>query len=328
MIFQMLKRMRRLPISLMLSGWAGMGVALQRLFVLFSRNPALGRTLVYLEAVQHLRKAFRNQSNADYPVLVINRDRDVARMARFRKTCEGQGIRFERLRAVDLAGGQNLPEEFRSRIGLNFYGRDQFLRGAVGCFLSHATAWRAVLDGGHAAAFVCEDDATFLAPLPSSWEMFSIPEEGELIFANQRMAVGLQQKEYLRRLGAERVLAVPASEATIALQAAVPHISGLGTDGYLVTRRGAARLLEILEKRGITMEVDWFLFFYAMTPQGRRDFIAAEGSGRFDGLEFSDDQIRAHVFFPFWVEQDTEASTIDFTNPKNYVGRAQLLSPT
>jgi GR25 family glycosyltransferase involved in LPS biosynthesis len=147
------------------------------------------------------------------------------------------------------------------------------------------------------------------------------------MFANQRMAVGLQQRTCLRQLSAERLLSIPAHDAIVALQRVIRHVTGPGGDGYLVTKRGAARLLDILKKNRITMEVDWFLFFYSMTAEERGEFIRQEGSGRFDSLEFSEDHIHSSVLFPFWVEQSSETSTIDFMNPENYVERSQLLSP-
>jgi GR25 family glycosyltransferase involved in LPS biosynthesis len=327
MLLKLKKLIGWLPIGLMRAGFCGMGIVLQRLFAGATQNPAPQRTLVYLEAVQHLRRSFKGQVNSDYPVLVINRDRDAGRLARFQNTCRQFGIRSERLRAIDLGNPSEVPREFESQIGDTFSGKNRFLRGAVGCFLSHAKAWRAVLDGGYEAGFVCEDDARFLAPLPSSWKTFPLPDNCDLMFANQRMAVGLQQRTYLQQLSAERLLSIPTHHAIVALQRVIQSITGPGGDGYLVTKRGATRLLDILKKNRITMEVDWFLFFYSMTAGERGEFIRHEGSGRFDWLEFSDDYIHSSVLFPFWVEQSTETSTIDFMNPENYVERSQLLSP-
>jgi GR25 family glycosyltransferase involved in LPS biosynthesis len=326
MFLKLKKLIGWLPIGLMHAGFCGTGIALQRLFAGVFPSPVPKRTLVYLEAVRHLRRSFKSQVNSDYPVFVINRDRDAGRLARFQKTCRRFGIQFERLRAVDLGDPNEMLREFESQIGDTFNGKSQFLRGAVGCFLSHAKAWRAVLDGGYEAGFVCEDDARFLAPLPSTWKTFPIPDNCDLMFANQRMAVGLQQRDYLRQLSAKRLLSIPAYDAIVALQRVIQQISGPGGDGYLVTKRGAARLLDILKKNRITMELDWFLFFYSMTAEERGEFIRQENSGRFDRLEFSDDPIRSYVLFPFWVEQSTETSTIDFMNPMNYVERSQLLS--
>jgi GR25 family glycosyltransferase involved in LPS biosynthesis len=139
------------------------------------------------------------------------------------------------------------------------------------------------------------------------------------------MAVGLQEESYRRELQGSGVLPVPFNAAATALRRTIPFINGLGTDGYLVTRQGAEKLLDIVRRNRITMEVDWFLFFHSMSSPEREEFIRSEGSGRFDALTFAKDKLETCVLFPFLVEQTEEESTINFSNPGNRVPRAELL---
>jgi GR25 family glycosyltransferase involved in LPS biosynthesis len=102
---------------------------------------------------------------------------------------------------------------------------------------------------------------------------------------------------------------------------ATSKMNAPGGEGYLLSREGARKLLEILARRKIFMEVDWLIFFHCLSPEQRGIFIAKDATRRFDMLEFDDLVLNSAVLQPSLLEQVNSKSTIGFDNPKNYIFR-------
>lgn len=89
--------------------------------------------------------------------VVINLDRDQARLAAVSKEFARSSIAFERFAAVN---GLAVPEAVRPY----FFGADgrpapTLTRGEVGCYASHLTLWRRIAQGRYGApTLICEDD--------------------------------------------------------------------------------------------------------------------------------------------------------------------------
>jgi glycosyl transferase family 25 len=116
------------------------------------------------------------------PTFYINRDRDADR----RESVEGYlklaGLKGERIEGVE---GLAVPEHFK---GLFFTGdrlHSGLKPGEVGCYASHLTAMKAIVEQGLDYALILEDDAVVpanlreivgdvLANLPSGWDLIHI----------------------------------------------------------------------------------------------------------------------------------------------------------
>ncbi|MFO1388223.1 glycosyltransferase family 25 protein [Cellvibrio sp.] len=92
---------------------------------------------------------------------LINLDKDTHRLAFFRANFNRLGIPFERIAAVD---GRVLSEDeyqqFMSKRPRNF-NREKtkpWLRGQMGCFLSHYNVWKRIAEGRENYCAVFEDD--------------------------------------------------------------------------------------------------------------------------------------------------------------------------
>jgi len=92
---------------------------------------------------------------------LINLDKDLDRLAFFKSNFERLGITFERIAAVD---GRTFSEEdyqaFMQKRPRN-YNRDnskKWLRGQMGCFLSHYNVWKKIAEGRENYCAVFEDD--------------------------------------------------------------------------------------------------------------------------------------------------------------------------
>lgn len=173
------------------------------------------------------------------PVLVINRAVDTQRLQRFKQKARAQGVKPLRIAALD---GHNAACPFHlwsDLIGDHFWGEDRIKPGALACYLSHRLAWQHVVEQDMDRALICEDDADLIEPLDRLAEIAGGLEGLDILFANDRLATG----------GGETV---PLDMALAVMEAKAP-----GADCYLITRRGAERMLALSAEQKIVCGVDW-----------------------------------------------------------------------
>ena len=262
----------------------------------------------------------------DYPVYVINRTKDSDRMSRFAASCRKWGISYERVEAINCADPEFNFTPYEAEIAETFYGKTHFLRGAVGCFFSHVKVWRQIIKENISGAMICEDDANFFGPIPRIFYEYKLPPYADLVFVNQRTAGGIQKffKNYNKKNKSLEYF--PINNAIFCLLTAGSGISAIGTDGYVITRQGAEKLLEIFQKVRVSMEVDWFLFFHSLSHEEREKFILTDGTGRFDMLEFASEKVNSYVMLPSFVEQSSIHSIIGFDKAENYIERDAMFN--
>ncbi|MEI8287851.1 MAG: glycosyltransferase family 25 protein [Verrucomicrobiota bacterium] len=332
----MLKRIKaslgRLPLKLLYAGYPRLAAFLQRLWLLRGKKPVRSRVLYFIkssarlyewENISHSRNPI-SHSAMDYPVILINRDCDSRRLAAFQQQAERWQIPFRRHTAINAVAPGFDFSPYANEIGDTFYGKSRFLKGAVGCFLSHVRAWQCGLAKGDVIGLICEDDARLLGPLPVLAADFGIPPDADLVFANQRMADGLLQQQYVADLRDQRFLMVPANVAFFELLKFNSNITGPGGDGYILTRKGAEKLLRIYARTKVSMEVDWFLVFHSLTDDEMRRFRAEDGTGRFDLVDLADERLNSYVLLPSLVEQSAMGSGINFDRQSSYLERSEM----
>lgn len=92
---------------------------------------------------------------------LINLDKDAERLAFFKANFDRLGIAFERISATD---GRTFSEEDYAnfmQLRPRSYNRTQtktWLRGQMGCFLSHYAVWKKIAEGSEEFCAVFEDD--------------------------------------------------------------------------------------------------------------------------------------------------------------------------
>lgn len=144
------------------------------------------------------------------------------------------------------------------------------------CFLSHATIWQRMLDEDVPIALVVEDDVEITPRVRALAAQLPSLEEADLIFVNDRVVryrrlvpeaenpEGLLAIDKLHS-GAARAL----EPGTFERSTIVPEgrlKTAPGSDGYVVTKTGAARLLHNLGVFGRFCHVDNFLFASCLSP--------------------------------------------------------------
>jgi len=168
-------------------------------------------------------------------IFLINLDRRPDRLRHMTEILNGLGLPFTRVSAVD---GMQLPMGEVRRWG-------NLPPGATACFLSHRDCWKRVVDEALPYAVVLEDDL-HLAPDAASLLCHGdwVPTEADVVKLETRLC---------RTLVDKAVAAAVSGRSLHRLRS-----SHMGTGGYIVTRKGAERLLS-LSKR-LEAPVDHVMF--------------------------------------------------------------------
>ena len=181
------------------------------------------------------------------PVFVINRACDEARWSRFKQKARAQGVKPERIAAIDGHRPDAPFHLYADLIGTHFWGEDRIKPGALACYLSHRKAWEQIVARGLDRALICEDDVDLTEPTERLAAAADTLGAFDLLFANDRLAGG----------GGIR----PLSDAVREMQAKAP-----GADCYLMTRRGAERMLALSARQKIVCGVDWAMLWNGLEP--------------------------------------------------------------
>jgi len=130
--------------------------------------------------------------------------------------------------------------------------------GSVANGLSHHGAWRRLLESSEPYAFVFEDDAWPFADLAIAAEIPAIMENSktDLLFVNERVCYRWWQME---PHGFSPLLSsiLRANEDPLRM----------GTDGYLVTRAGAQKLIENYKLDRVIGPTDGQMVLYSLSPE-------------------------------------------------------------
>ncbi|MBD8554955.1 glycosyltransferase family 25 protein [Rhizobium sp. CFBP 8762] len=159
--------------------------------------------------------------------LLINLDRCPDRLTRMDRVFAEVGLTYERICAID---GKAMSDAEYQHYAPQSNGKPRLSKSEVACYLSHISAWKTLLASSEAAVAVFEDDI-HLSPATKS--VLSNSDR----FARDADLIKLETVSTRLILGRERVDIVP-GYATHRL-----HSSHNGTGGYIVTRKGAERLL-------------------------------------------------------------------------------------
>ncbi len=189
-----------------------------------------------------------------YAVLVLNLDRNPERWDAVQDQFRGCRAPIHRLAGIE---GVRLAAPAVQRLT----GRADAPRGTLGCFLSHAAAWQAVLDRGLAQALVVEDDVIPMIDLPPR---IALPPGYDVCFVNGRLNRQTDASWTTRPL-LDVMQGFPAWE------------NAPGGDGYFVSAAGARALLDLAAADGFGDDVDWRLMAYGIAD------AAALGEGHARG---------------------------------------------
>lgn len=197
------------------------------------------------ETISQRRSSF-TQSPIDLPAIMVNLDRDA------RKWNLASGA-FQRTGYTDLSrysafDGTKLPFTVREQLVGGSAASRQMNAGAIGCWLSHLGVWEIVANSQKDWVLVLEDDAFPFVGASMIEQTFSVLDSSEFAWANLRMA------------GVHGRSSFDCTQHPISIwdQLKLWDSSrrGVGTDGYLLSPRGAQYLLNMFKAEKILGHVD------------------------------------------------------------------------
>ena len=225
----------------------------------------------------------------DYAIALINLDRNSSRYRDMMRDFRGSPAPLFRVAGVE---GRLLPEPaVRRLVG----DGDVAMRGTLGCFLSHVSAWETMLARDLPYCLILEDDVVPLLPLPARLDALGMPAGFDLCFVNDR----LQPRWSASRIAAqERFVAVPLAEAFATFP---PEDNAPGTDGYVLSAAGARKLLEWVAEDGFAHDVDWRVLAYGLSEAECAALPPGHAFGVLDRLRHlvrRTDRLDAYVLHP------------------------------
>jgi arabinogalactan endo-1,4-beta-galactosidase len=187
---------------------------------------------------QHPHKA---NSSHDIGVFVINLDRDAHRLRQIGWILEGLGVPFVRWAATsgdDLSLSGTRADVLED--GLELRGFDRWSANEAACAVSHVRLLRYFLKSDLSWAIVLEDDAIPRVSFPLSSADWDLPAEAELVLLNDRsVGKGSTGRDSVRSVG-------KGSTGRDSVWSYSEVLGGAGTEGYLISRRGAEKLISLL----------------------------------------------------------------------------------
>lgn len=184
-----------------------------------------------------------------FSIAVLNLDRNAERMVEIERHFAGSAAPWRRLPGID---GGRLCAAAVGRLAKD----PAAPRGTLGCFLSHAAAWESLLAGTDPCLLVVEDDVIPLLDLPATLGGLNLPESWDLVFVNDRLTP---------RRDADDSARFTTTPLDIAMRGFHPDDNAPGGDGYLLSRAGAAKLLDWTAGDGFAHDVDWRMLAYALS---------------------------------------------------------------
>jgi len=190
-------------------------------------------------------------SDLQISLFLINLDDDDARLKTFEEALTDQSL-FKVIR-VPAVPGRYLPDAACAELsGSSNWARK---KGEIGCFLSHVKVWELIAASDIEFGVVLEDDV-----LPRALHRLAEivpPTSFDLVFINDRTSPGTRNDpldEHLECLQISEALAVLNRSG-----------KGPGSDGYVITRAGAQKLLSVTSQDLYFGNIDWRLIRYSVT---------------------------------------------------------------
>ncbi len=188
----------------------------------------------------------------DYGIAVVNLDRNTERRAWTERLFGHGPAPLHRIPAVE---GSRLPLSAVQR--LLGCPADPAMRGTLGCFLSHAATWESLALQSLGHLLVIEDDVIPLLPLPARLGPLGLTPDYDICFVNDRLEP---------RLDPDAADAPSLHRLADAMLSFLPEDNAPGGDGYIISAKGAAKLLAWVAQDGFTGDLDWRLLAYGMDP--------------------------------------------------------------
>lgn len=177
-------------------------------------------------------------------VMVVNLDRRPDRWEKFQKN--DIGIKYQRYPAVD--GSKLLPTEQLQRI---FDGNDYNMRsGMVGCAMSHIKLCIDLINSEDDMFIIMEDDVEVVPDFTKKFVhvLRQLDDDWDIVYLGHHLFPHYRKPEFYDK---DKMPIVEKWSRTKSLTYSMG-----GTGGYVISQKGAYRLLDFINKTGMTNGID------------------------------------------------------------------------
>ena len=203
-----------------------------------------------------------------FPVYMVNLENDVARrnktLSRFKQLEIYPQVNY----GLDCIDNNFNFSDYIKYVG-NFWGdQERFKPGAFGCYLSHAYYWDLLLKTDAPFALIVEDDVIPNNNAFNAFQSVCFPSDFDILSVNDKPYYWLQNINDKRPGENSNCDFVSLSDVlvnSLELELFDKKIPGMGTYGYIISRQGAKKLLNILENQKICMGADYAIEFNSLT---------------------------------------------------------------
>lgn len=200
----------------------------------------------------------------DFPAYLINLEDDIER----------RESSLEQLNKIDIhpivvpaCNGHQKDFPFHKYRHLSrgkWWDKEVFKPGAFACYLSHAKCWETIASGSAPYAMILEDDMVINQDAFRTFTIDIIPDTFDLIFINQGVTDFLQHVSFKDDISSE-VKFISLNKALLDLiQHGTFNDLQPGSYGYIVSKNGAKKLLQIMEDTKVCMGVDYAMVFNSL----------------------------------------------------------------
>jgi GR25 family glycosyltransferase involved in LPS biosynthesis len=308
---------RYVLLSLAENGHFGAAAGIQWLWKKLKPSKEASRYFFFLKQTSLIKRRVSSrpaESRKVFPCYLINRKTDRARLEWFDKSAVRIGLDYDRVEAVNALERNFDFTPYQKIIAKKFYGESLFPKGMIGCFLSHYKCWHMLRSSGADMGCIFEDDAQVLVSPQRSLDVRNIPPDTDVIFLNQRISEGFMDAETLAKIRNGGVFFADAFDAVKRTYQKGLSIDGVGTDGYLVTSKGANKLIEMFNEHKLYQCIDWEILINSFKGTEFEEFVTLHGNKHFTHIDCG---IRSYVMIPSIVRQRDLGSILGMQNKNN-----------
>lgn len=222
-------------------------------------HPLVGWIMITNNVIDNHDNLYLIQHNLsnNIEIKVVNLDRRIDRWNTFTNNMLQYKLEYNRFSAIDgkiLQMNQeiekifNIPDNF---VGKRWQITHEWKIGVLGCALSHITLWKQLLKSNKDIYIILEDDIElcpgFDIELIYLFNNMKLQHEWDLIY------LGINDDNYSEYYGDYFVC------DKIMKLSKILRKHGGGTYGYCVSRKGAQKLLELVENNGVQQPIDHFM---------------------------------------------------------------------
>lgn len=248
------------------------------------------------------------------PVYLVNLKGEAGRRIRMKRQFSGTGIKYHTISAHDCHD-ERFPFFLYKEFSGQWWDRyDHFKPGAFGCFLSHAECWMKVATGSAPYGIVMEDDIEL--NVKAFWRCMEdiAGMSFDVIYLSERMHSWLDNAKIQVGEHDGKTYSVSSLLCRLLLDGTYSEkVPPPGTDGYVVSKKGALKLLYMMQSRGINMGVDYAMALNTLN-QDQLERLRGVGADRLPfsvrcilhneahRLEFDAPVcLDSHIYAPQWV---------------------------